>query len=243
MRFDAHYISHTGRQSTRNEDSAFVDVADGVFVIADGLGGRPAGDLASRTAVTSFVARVRQLAARSRSDADAIREVVQAVNTDVHRLAEGHPELTGTATTLSAVLIGPIVSRIVHVGDSRIYLVRDDCLTQLTVDHTLVAELIRHDHLSAERARQYPLRHVLSRAIGTCETVDPDVDELTVQANDWLILMTDGLHSVLGDANTGQLIDACRVQTPEQVCTGLVRAALDQDAGDDLTVIAVRVRE
>ena len=85
--------------------SAFVDVADGVFVIADGLGGRPAGELASRTAVTSFVARIRQLGSRSCSDVDAVREAVQAVNIDVHRLAEGHPELTGTATTLSAALI------------------------------------------------------------------------------------------------------------------------------------------
>lgn len=223
-----------------NEDAFVRDDANGVFAVADGIGGQPGGAQASRAAVAAFQRLVGSLAPARRADPEALREVTAAVNREVMALGEAEQELKGLGTTLSAVVLGPgRQERLVHLGDSRVYRFRDGALARLTREHTVAGELVALGRLTPEEARRHPLRGTLSRFLGSAADSVPDVEDLSVREGDWLLLVTDGLTAVVDDGVIGSVLG--RGQGPEDVCRSLVEEALRLGPPDNVTVVAVHV--
>jgi protein phosphatase len=214
----------------------------GIFVVADGLGGREGGAQASQTAVASFVERVSQLDAAERLEPVALRQALAGVNRDILARGEEDPSVAGLGTTLSAVVLDASRGRIVHVGDSRIYLFRQGKLRQLTRDHTVTAELVAMERLSLENAKQHPLRGVLSRFLGSPNDWEPDFEELNLAPGDWLGLMTDGVSAVLSDPLLESLFAEESSKGAESICRRLIGEALERRPPDNVTTVAVGMR-
>ena len=234
-------ISEQGADPDGNDDFVATDPELGMFVIADGMGGRPGGSQASRVATETFLEQMRRLDASSRLDQASLRRAIAITNSKVRSVGEINPLLAGLGTTLSAVLLDGARGKIVHIGDSRIYRFRAGKLEQLTKDHTLVAELVEGNELSLEAARQYPLRHVLSRSVGTQETVEPDIHDLDLAPHDCLILATDGLTDALSDDGLSRVMTERRSEDAETMCKAITEAAISNAPQDNVTVAVVRM--
>lgn len=241
--FKCFAISKQGGSYNANEDFVEVNGMLGVFVVADGMGGRPGGAQASKFAVETFVEKLQSFSPSARITDSNLREAIAIVNKAVRNLADTDSMLTGLGTTLSAVVLLKGKGKTIHVGDSRIYLFRKNKLTQLTRDHTLVAELVERNHLTIEKAKRYPLRNVLSRSIGTQEAVEPDIGDIEVHPNDWVILATDGLSKVLEKEQLQALIRSHQSEIPEKLCKAIICMAMENQSQDNVTVAVVKVQD
>ena len=216
-------------------------------MVADGMGGRAGGDVASRIVVDYLTERLAQdLGSRVSestqldSRADLLRTLIHASNDAVRKEASRRPELTGMGTTLVALMILPRprpTALIAHVGDSRAYCLRSGVLTQLTRDHSFVEESLRKGHLTEAEALNHPLRHMLTRAVGAEPEVETDITIHPLAADDTLLLCTDGLTKMLDDTIIGTIL---RQHSPDQACRELVNAANTQGGEDNTTVILLK---
>jgi serine/threonine protein phosphatase PrpC len=238
-----------------NEDSFCARPDLGLFVVADGMGGHAAGEVASRLAVDVIEAHVE--AARDRAatattpgphDTDAGRESAATVIAEAFRAAnnrlanevEREAALKGMATTASAVLLDDRTPSVVaHVGDSRVYLLRDGALKRITEDHSWVEEQVRAGVLDAVAARQHPWRSVVTRALNGSEDPRVDVFPILVESGDRLLLCSDGLPVVITDERIGSI--ATESTTPEDICARLVKAANEEGGPDNITILAVEI--
>lgn len=211
-----------------NEDSYLADPP--LFLVADGMGGHMAGDVASRMAVESIV---RELARNPGALADA---VIQA-NRDVHNRAAARPELRGMGTTLTAMMTAPDGVDIVHIGDSRAYLLRNGSLTRLTRDHTVVERLVREGRIGPEEAEHHPKRSYLERALGVEPQVEIDSYKVATQQGDRILLCTDGLTTMLSEDEILQILVTER--DPKRASRELVAAAVAAGGNDNVTVVVV----
>lgn len=239
--FDCFALSEAGHDPEVNEDFMVLDPTAGVFAVADGIGGRPGGERASRVAAERLVELVTGSASDTRSEA-GLRDIVAEVNRAVRQIAEEDPALTGVGTTLSAALVDGPQGKIVHVGDSRIFLFRDDELHQLTRDHTLESDF-QLESPDTETRLNPRLAGMLTRTIGTEETVEPDVENIEVRSGDWLILATDGVTKALGVDEMREALLRNPGERAETICTRIFRMALDPPPGDDMTLGVVVIRE
>lgn len=242
----------TGRVRSNNEDAYCVlvppNTAPGiaaVFVVADGMGGHQAGEQASRMAV-SAVAKLfghRGPAATVPPGSgdgrpEQIREALIRINREVLAAASS-AHTQGMGTTLSlAVLEGGRLS-LGHVGDSRIYLLRDGGLSQLTPDHSWVAEEVARGALTAEAARTHPRRNLLTQAIGIAAEVSPATSSIQVQQGDVILLCSDGLHGLVPDAELAEILAG---GSPAEASERLIKTANDRGGTDNVTVIVARVQ-
>jgi protein phosphatase len=251
--------SHQGRVRTRNEDTWGVVPERRTVIVADGMGGPPGGDEASRLAVRTF-RRHR----RTRSDpevspeavGEAMRRAALAAHHAVRRRAAEQPALDGMGTTLTAgQLAAPDTLVVAHVGDSRCYRLRGTKLERLTRDHTWVAREVAAGRLDPEMARVHPRSHVLTRALGGERAPDPEVTCHGLRAGDLVLLCTDGLTNMLDDAALGRVLtdralalaadlpaDATRRRL-KAACRHLVDAALEAGGIDNVTVVLAAVRQ
>lgn len=233
-------LSERGNLET-NDDFASLYPELGMFVVADGLGGHAGGSCASKIAVETFWENLQHLPPSSRTEASNLRQAIQAANIKIRSLAESDPMLSGMGTTLSALVVNGNKGKIVHVGDSRIYLFRDNTLRLLTNDHSLVAELIEQKRLSAEEAKRYPLRNVLSRCIGTQEVVEPDISDIGLRPNDLVLLSTDGLSKGLELERLQEILVSGQKEAPKRLCNILVKSAIENYPNDNVTAAIVKV--
>lgn len=193
----AEYLSHVGAVRKNNEDAVYCDSQTGVFVVADGVGGKEAGEIASATAVR-IVAEATWAANAEEDPAEVLREAFYQANDLLHR--EGHEHgMDGMGTTLTAAICTEEKITIVHVGDSRAYLINNQGIRQLTEDHSLVAQLVREGKLSPDDAIHHPRRNILIRAIGQEALVEVDMSETHWQKGDYLLLCSDGLYNLVSD--------------------------------------------
>lgn len=241
LQLDCFAMSVNNDDSDCNEDFTLVQPRAGIFVVADGMGGCPGGGEASRVAARSFCEALQALEPHLRVGRQNLAQAVNTANMNVRAVAQSNPMMTGLGTTLSAVVLQGTRGKIVHVGDSRVYLFRNGHLRQLTEDHTLVAALIERQRITAEEAKQYPLRNVLVRSIGTQETVEPDILDLTVQEGDWLILATDGLAEVLGVDDLSQVIEAEGAGSADKLCHAVITLAKQNDPQDSISLVVVQI--
>lgn len=222
---------------TRNEDAWQLNVARGWAVVADGLGGAAAGEVASRTVVETLTALLEETAAVSLPDDARLTALFQRVNETVRTLAGTQPAWTGMGSTALLVCWDDTGFVIAHVGDCRAYLLRDRVLQQLTVDHTLVAVLQTEHGLSAAEARVHPLRHQLLASLGAADFTPPSICRDAWRAGDRLLLCSDGLWDVLDEEALQDIL--ARPVTPPHVVSALIAAALEAGAPDNVTAVVI----
>lgn len=226
--------SDRGLRRAENQDAMYADI--GLFVVADGMGGHLGGSVASSLAV-------KTLAANSPSTPSELLAAVRHANQVVHHRSTAHPDLTGMGTTLCAIAVvqndDSRVWCLVNVGDSRVYRFQGGELTQLTVDHNFVAELVRAGDLTPSQAAEHPRRNTLTRAIGVEPKVLVDDWILDLTGNDRFLLCTDGLTNELDELEIARLLDAD--QHPSEVARALVRQANDRGGRDNSTALVVDV--
>lgn len=190
--------SHVGLVRTTNEDSFLLDLPS-LFVVADGMGGHAAGEIASRLAVDTFVGFVRANIGGMDGPLKVMHQAFKRANTVIYDQSQAYPEYQGMGTTMTAVYVTGGQAYWVHAGDSRLYLIHKAQLIQITEDHSLVGELVRSHSITKEEALVHPQRNILTRALGTSEYVDIDTGSLALEDQDLLLLCTDGLTNMMRD--------------------------------------------
>ncbi|HET7558943.1 MAG TPA: Stp1/IreP family PP2C-type Ser/Thr phosphatase [Limnochordia bacterium] len=225
--------SDIGRVRQKNMDAVLV--VPPVFAVADGMGGMPAGEVASNLALESIKF---QLTRPPRTAAE-LRQALETANRDVLAAAEQKPEWLGMGTTLTALVIQPTRTLIAHIGDSRAYLLRGGRLKQLTADHSYVAELVRQGQLTAGEARLHPHRNMLTRALGNQPEIAVDTGSHPLKPGDALILCTDGLTGLLSDGEIAETAD--RAPSAQAAAERLVEAANARGGPDNITAVVVRL--
>jgi serine/threonine protein phosphatase PrpC len=232
-------VSHVGKIRANNQDSGYAGTQ--LFVVADGMGGHAGGDVASAIALKRIIEADRVFA--SADDAQfALQSSLTAANTMLAETVFEHPELTGMGTTVSAILRSGDKIAIAHIGDSRIYLLRDGQLKQITADHTFVQRLVDSGRITPEEAAVHPRRSVLMRVLGDVDAA-PEIDTTVydLKPGDRWLLCSDGLSSYVSDDR----IEAVLKANPGARDAGdrLVKESLDQGAPDNVTVVVVDVDE
>jgi PPM family protein phosphatase len=237
---DAFALSDVGTEREHNEDACAVRVEPGgaaVVVVADGVSSGPSGELASQLAVEVVLRDFGE--EPGRPAAQRLYRAVQQANIEIYDKAVTVPELRGMCTTLTALAVEAGELTAVHVGDSRLYLVRDGLAIQLSKDHTVAAEKVRMGVLSPEKARTHPDKSTLTRSVGRELIVNRDRLSRALQAGDVLLLCTDGLHNVLPDEVLAEV--AAGAPDSQAACRSLVERANALTTPDNLTVAVVRV--
>lgn len=233
-----------GKYRTLNEDSYFVDEEIGLFVLADGVGGHDAGDLASGIAVAVFqewADEIHKLPADSIDSSptgrlETLKELVNQANHRVYEKSLTRSFSNGMGTTIIGGFITPSELIYAHVGDSRLYILRDGVLEQITTDHSLVQKLVDIGQLTAQEARVHRHRNIIDRAIGFEPTVDIDCEICPLNPGDIVLACTDGLHDMIVDDTeiARIIIDASDL---DAASLGLIDKVLDYGGKDNVTLV------
>ena len=251
-------LSDVGLRRKSNEDSFAISDDQTLLILADGMGGHAAGEVASRLAVESIERHISgsdprkeptvPASFRSPSGDEAglpppARRVLNAIrlaNQEIVRSVRKDSSMRGMGTTVVIALIHGSRAFIGSVGDSRAYLVRDGNLRQLTSDHTLVNEQVRAGALSTQEARRHPARNILTRAVGSQEDVEPDLVEQDLRPGDMLLLCSDGLTTMVEDADILKTVLA-HADDPQTACRALIDLANERGGDDNVTVVLARL--
>ena len=228
-------LTHTGLQRRENEDAVLAQPP--VFVVADGMGGAQAGEVASRIAVDAFAAGLPEQG----SPEERLAAVALAANRRIYELSRSESERAGMGTTLTAAYLGETDLAIAHVGDSRAYLFRDGELSRLTQDHSLMAELIRRGKLTEEEAADHPQRSIITRALGPEPDVLVDTWTYPVRAGDVILLCSDGLTSMIPETKVADVLRA--EHALDRAAQALIDEANHAGGRDNITVILFRLEE
>jgi len=228
-------ITDTGLSRRVNEDSLLVLPEMGLLAVADGMGGHQGGEVASGLALQTLQKELARLLKKGESPEKALLNSVKVANVSVFKMSVRKEELKGMGTTLTACLnwAGDLI--IAHVGDSRAYLIRRGGIRQLTQDHSLVQELLRKGGINEEQALQHPQRNMLTRALGTAQSVAVDLYRDKLAANDLLLLCTDGLTRYLRQEDLLYVIKSS--QGINSAVHALLGKALQYGGADNVTII------
>jgi protein phosphatase len=221
----------------RNEDSLWTDVKRGWLLLADGMGGHNSGDLASALAI-NYVQHRLLAAAKTNGNPDYIKVLAKSV-TDANTLIRSAGKQSAVVHSMGATFVGAVLCPngivYVHVGDSRLYLLRNSTLLQLSHDHTLVQEFIDGGYLTAEAAKNHPYRGLLTRGLGVHDDLEPDTGICTLRPGDRLLLCTDGLTDMVGEHEIARLLGM--PLRSDEVAKSLVEAANSAGGCDNVSVI------
>jgi len=231
--------SHVGKIRASNQDSG--SVGNHLFVVADGMGGHAGGDVASALAIRHLVGLDRPYPSAEQAREELYRGILDA-GKELTRAVADHPELTGMGTTLSGMVrVGDKVV-VAHIGDSRIYLLRDGVLEQITADHTFVQRLVDSGRITPEEAAVHPRRSVLMRVLGDVD-VEPEIDThiLDTQPGDRWLLCSDGLSGYVAEREIAEIL--LTTHDPEEACEKLIQASLVEGAPDNVTAVIVHIEQ
>lgn len=226
------FRTDVGKVRANNQDAPIVSEKLRLYGVADGMGGHKGGEVASTSARDDLL---RELEGKTPSVA-ALSGAIEEVNRQIYHQQEHDDALTGMGTTLSVLWMSDNFVYIGHVGDSRVYLLRDGEFKQMTLDHSLVEQLVREGVLTEEEAQNHPMRNIITRAIGTDESVEVDVVVEERRKGDLWLACSDGLHGLVDDR---QMRDALRQYAPEKAANVLLKAALDAGGRDNVTLVIV----
>ena len=225
----------TGRQRRANEDALLA--RSPLFVVADGMGGAQAGEVASKIAVEMFE---QGLGDTAQPEADLAARALDA-NARIHELSHSSAEHAGMGTTLTAVYVAPAEVAVAHVGDSRAYRLRDGELSRLTDDHSLVDELMRQGKITPEEAVDHPQRSVITRALGPEPAVEVDTRSYVARAGDVYLLCSDGLTTMLAEQRVAEILRShSRLRDAGEA---LIAAANEAGGRDNITVVLFRLQD
>jgi serine/threonine protein phosphatase PrpC len=238
-------MTDPGQVRSQNEDSVAGDAEIGFAVLADGMGGHNAGEVASRIAADLVSARFRSDASLhayldARRAESFVATTIAAANSAVLEASATHPRYRGMGTTLVLVFWHDKGVTYGHVGDSRLYLLREGRLERLTRDHTVVQEQLEQGSISAEQARHAPNRNVLTRAIGIDAEVEADVRTIAIRRGDLYLLCSDGLTDMMTDDEIGSTLLACEAD-PTIAAERLIELANEAGGHDNVSVALARV--
>ncbi len=244
--------SHPGLRRTSNEDSYSTRPEIGLFAVADGMGGHVAGEVASRCAVEAIEAFIQETAGADKNrtwpfpfdprislEANRLKAAFRLANRRIASAIADSQELRGMATTASAVLFGSRTASVGHVGDSRVYVLREGTLEQITADHSWVEEQVRAGTMSRSAARQHPWRNVVTRALSGGEDPEVDVTEVSPKPGERYLLCSDGLFGVVPDPLIAKLLG--EQVTLEAICDRLVSAANEAGGPDNITTLILQI--
>jgi serine/threonine protein phosphatase PrpC len=232
-------LTHAGKVRQNNEDALLVgEGEDGThFVVADGIGGFEAGEVASSLAVEVL---------KGLQPDESFKAAIVEANRRIVAAGRGDEKLSGMGTTVVAIRFsrkqGEPVAEVAHVGDSRAYLRRGGDMNPITEDHSLVAELVRSGDLTRDQAAEHPQKNLITRALGADDEVDVDTAILPIEAGDRILLCSDGLSDMVSEAGISEIL-AEFPDDPERAARGLLSAALDAGGNDNITVVVVDVKE
>jgi PPM family protein phosphatase len=225
----------TGRQRRGNEDSAMARAP--VFVVADGMGGAQAGEVASQIAIETFEPGLPDAG----SAEERLAQLVHEANRRIYERSRTEHESAGMGTTLTAAYLDHGALAIAHVGDSRAYMLRDGVLKRLTRDHSLVDELVRRGKLTEQQAAEHPQRSIITRALGPEPEVEVDTWSYPARAGDVLLLCSDGLTSMISEDLVASILN--EAETLDRAADELIAQANEAGGRDNITVVLFRVEE
>jgi serine/threonine protein phosphatase PrpC len=240
-----------GMVRSHNEDSVASDAANGVVVLADGMGGYNAGEVASGMATTVIITEMQQALGGVQAHqvepqtqqplaARLVREQVLKANTSIYQAAQSQPQYAGMGTTLVVCLFFDNRVMVAHIGDSRLYLQRDGALKQVTRDHSLLQEQIDSGLITPEQAKHAQHKNLVTRALGIDPSVEPEIHEYPAKPGDLYLLCSDGLCDMVEDEDIGMTLQALGGNL--KLCAQqLVQMANDNGGRDNVSVILVRV--
>lgn len=238
---DAAMCTDPGRVHPHNEDACLVETGLGLFAVADGVGGQPAGEVAARLAVARLPGLVRRALAQASPSAEgaAVARALVDLNGVVLAEAAADPNLAGMGTTVVLALVAGHSVHLAHLGDSRAYLLRQGGLRRLTEDHSLATALVRGGVLDADQAGRHPFARHLTQAVGLADVPEPAVRRLDLVAGDRLLLCSDGVSTMLADDRIAAILG--RHARPKAACRALVDAANDAGGRDNISAVVVDV--
>jgi PPM family protein phosphatase len=244
-------LSDVGRVRKGNEDAFAYDEQLQLYIVADGMGGHNAGEVASRLAVDAMVGFIQRTQGDSEwswpygvdpnlsYDGNRLRSAIYLANRRVFRAAEDRDDYTGMGTTVVAVMLTDSTAIIGHVGDSRVYLLDAEALHRLTLDDSWAATVLPQElGNDAAAIARHPMRNVLTNVLGVREQTQIHLTEIPLQGDELLLLSTDGLHGTLDDPTIAEILGES--DDLEDTARRLVNAALDQGSRDNVTVLLVR---
>jgi len=233
-----------------NEDSFGYDTSTGLFVVCDGMGGQAAGEVASNIAVDTLIeyfrdsargdpSGLRGIAHTASTSADLLRRAIELANERIRQAADANPFQTGMGSTIVAALLKGQTVTIAHVGDSRIYLIHEGAIRQLTNDHSLVMAEVRSGLMTLEQAHRSELQSIILRALGAEASVQPDFADVPLAHGDILLLTSDGLVRQVDDDRILQLIESA--PNLEGACDALIQAAKDAGGSDNVSCLLLKL--
>jgi protein phosphatase len=232
-------VTDAGKVRQNNEDALLVGEGkdETLFVVADGIGGFEAGEVASSLAIEVL---------KELQPDEPFKAAIAEANRRIVAAGRGDERLSGMGTTVVAIRFGGTqrepVAEVAHVGDSRAYLMRGGDMKPITEDHSLVAELVRSGDLTRDQAAEHPQKNLITRALGADEEVDVDTAVLPIEAGDRVLLCSDGLSDMVSEAGISEIL-ADSPDDPERTARGLLSAALDAGGNDNISVVVIDVKE
>ena len=230
----------------RNSNQDFVYASDqkvgrlpSLLIVADGMGGHAAGDLASRVCVETAVSSIE--GSGQTETIPILAEAVQKANQAVLKKAAEKPEYAGMGTTIVAAVIDGNTLYVANVGDSRLYLIDDDRIDQITLDHSLVAEMVRSGRISPEQMRNHPEKNIITRAVGGEENVEADFFDVGLHKGDVVLLCSDGLTNMVEDEQIFRIVR--REKTLRDAGQKLISAANSAGGRDNISVVLARLTD
>jgi len=239
LEIDFFQMTDTGCVREENQDAVGSWPFEGglLFAVADGMGGHNAGQVASQLALEVLIREIES-ASKGGSLQNRLRHAAQAANLEIYHKGMTVPELKGMGTTLTAsVMVGSSLVT-AHIGDSRLYLLRKGEFTQLTKDHTFVAEQLQYGILTPEEARTHPNRHVLSRSLGNQLLAAIDILSIDIENGDIIVQCSDGVYSMVSEPEMQKLLQEDR---PEATCKAIVQRAREAGGHDNISLQIVSV--
>lgn len=246
MKIQSAGSSHVGRVRSSNEDHFGVFDDLGLYVVADGMGGHAAGEVASLMAVQTirdaFAESTADRTLPSEKTSDHARRLVWAIeraNQRIYNAGIENPTLAGMGTTVATVWIGDDAAYVAHVGDSRVYLLHAGLLDQVTTDHSLINDYLSRGIMTPDEAAAHPMKHVLIRALGTAPTVSVDVRRIPFVSGDLLLLCSDGLSNVVPREELAAVLTKPAGRDLAGRCQTLIDAANQHGGLDNITAVLV----
>ncbi len=229
-----------GNYREKNEDFYYCD--KNLFIVADGMGGHAAGEVASTTAVKSFAEYF--FTNLEKSDKNQIEKILKSAlafaNNEVYRLSTEHNEYNGMGTTFTACFLDSGRGYVIHVGDSRLYLRTKKDFKLLTEDQTVVGEMYRNGLITYDEMFNHPLRNYLNNVLGLSAAMDSDFFEFNLYQDNIIIMCSDGLNSMLKDNEIKKIID--NYNTPDGITKHLIQSAIKKGGFDNITVITIKIQ-
>ena len=232
-----------GRKRGRNEDSLFVMPKEGIYIVADGVGGQNSGELASTMAVKGIAEYIKSKLLQGSEDEEELQnyflDCMRVVNGLIYEAAKQSPENAGMATTAVLVYLNNGTAYFVNIGDSRAYIYRSGQISQVTEDHTYVNELVKGGSITRAQAENHPQKNMITRALGGDDKVLPDFYRLETNKDDVIILCTDGLYGEVTAAEICSL--AAETSSMSTLSARLVERANENGGHDNITVICLKI--